>query len=219
MTFQGWPAEALDFYEGLEADNSKAYWTAHKGAYDASVHAPMTALLAELEDEFGEGKIFRPYRDVRFSADKSPYKTHIGATLHGGGYVQFSFDGLASGNGRYMMASDQLDRFRKAIAEDRTGKELLRIIAKVEAQDIEVISHQFLKTAPRGYAKDHPRIDLLQRKDLIAWKRWPVEPWLETAEAKNRIVAFLRAAKPLQAWLDDNVGDSDLPERRRGGDR
>src|ERR1051325_11884594 len=77
MAFRGWPAEALEFYEGLEADNSKTYWTAHKTVYDEKVHAPMLALLAELEPEFGAGKIFRPYRDVRFSADKSPYKTAI----------------------------------------------------------------------------------------------------------------------------------------------
>ena len=97
MTFSGWPAVALEFYEGLEADNSKTYWTAHKAVYEAGVLAPMDELLAELEDEFGEAKVFRPNRDIRFSADKSPYKTAIGATLSAGGYVQLSADGLAAG--------------------------------------------------------------------------------------------------------------------------
>jgi len=83
--FKGWPAEAFDFYEGLEADNSKTYWTEHKATYDEKVLAPMVDLLAELEDEFGPTKVFRPYRDVRFSADKSPYKTNLGAVL-GSGY-------------------------------------------------------------------------------------------------------------------------------------
>src|SRR5262249_19370571 len=78
MSFEGWPAEALDFYEGLEADNSKAYWTAHKAVYDEKVLAPMTELVEELAPEFGVFKIFRPYRDIRFSKDKSPYQTHIG---------------------------------------------------------------------------------------------------------------------------------------------
>ena len=62
--------------------------------------------------EFGEGKIFRPNRDVRFSADKSPYKTNIAAMLAGGGYIQFSAEGLGAGNGFYVMAPDQLDRYR-----------------------------------------------------------------------------------------------------------
>lgn len=79
MTFRGWPEEALEFYEGLSADNSKTYWTAHKEVYETKVRAPMEELLAALEPEFGSGRIFRPYRDVRFSKDKTPYQTHIAA--------------------------------------------------------------------------------------------------------------------------------------------
>jgi uncharacterized protein (DUF2461 family) len=74
MTFKGWPDRALAFYDGLEADNSKAYWLDHKDVYERDVKAPMEALLAELTKEFGETKLFRPYRDVRFSADKSPFR-------------------------------------------------------------------------------------------------------------------------------------------------
>ena len=93
MKFSGWPIEAVEFYEGLAADNSKTYWMAHKGVYDESVYAPMAALLAELAGEFGAGKIFRPYRDVRFSKDKTPYKTGIYAILESGGYVGFRAEG------------------------------------------------------------------------------------------------------------------------------
>ena len=123
MAFGGWPEEALDFYDGLAADNTKTYWTAHKAVYDEKVLRPMAELAEELAAEFGEPKIFRPYRDVRFSKDKTPYKTHIGA-LVGRGYVQFSAQGLAAGNGMYGMAPDQLDRYRQAVAGDRTGGEL-----------------------------------------------------------------------------------------------
>ena len=117
MSFDGWPAEALDFYEGLEADNSKAYWTAHKAVYDEMVLGPMRELLEELAPEFGEPKIFRPYRDLRFSQDKTPYKTHLGAMI-GDGYIQLSVHGLAAGSGMYQMAPDQLDRYRRAVAGD-----------------------------------------------------------------------------------------------------
>jgi uncharacterized protein (TIGR02453 family) len=213
MTFHGWPAESLEFYEGLEADNSKTYWTEHKAAYEAYVLAPMTALLDELADEFGDGKIFRPYRDVRFSRDKSPYKTVIGATLSRGGYIQLSAQGLAAGSGYYVMASDQVDRYRKAVADDRTGDELSRELKKLAKQRVAVVSGQALKTVPRGYPKDHPRADLLRNKSLIAWHEWPVEPWLETAAVKDRLVWFFQAARPLTAWLDARVGPSDLPAR------
>ena len=77
----------------------------------------MEELLAELADRCGPGRIFRPNRDVRFSADKSPYKTAIAATLDNGGYVQFSAAGLAAGRGMYMMAPDQLQRYREALAD------------------------------------------------------------------------------------------------------
>ena len=208
MTFNGWPAEALEFYEGLAADNSKAYWTAHKDSYERDVYAPMAALLAELEPDFGEGKTFRPYRDVRFSADKSPYKTAIGATLAGGGYIQLSASGLAAGSGMYHMAPDQLERYRRAVAEDRTGEELRKVIAEAERHDIMITGHQSLKTTPRGYPKDHPRAGLLRHKGLIAWREWPAAAWLGTAAAKDRVAGFLRAARPLCQWLDTHVGDS-----------
>jgi uncharacterized protein (TIGR02453 family) len=209
VRFTGWPARAFEFYEGLEADNSKSYWTAHRPVYETDVLAPMEALLSELADEFGEGRVFRPYRDVRFSMDKSPYKTAIGATLEHGGYVHLSADGLGVALGYYRMAPDQLVRYRQAVAEDVTGEQLRRVIAEVEGHGIDVLGEQPLKTAPRGYSKDHPRADLLRNKGLITWQEWPVEPWMHTAEVKKRIVKHLRHGKPLQDWLDDRVGPSE----------
>src|SRR6266581_1192460 len=204
MSFSGWPEEALDFYEGLEADNSKVYWTAHRAVYDTAVLGPMAELTDELAPDFGEVKIFRPNRDIRFSKDKSPYKTAIGAMV-GTGYIQLSANGLAAGNGMYTMATDQLDRYRQAVASDRTGAALEQIIAGITGQDIAVHGHDVLKTAPRGYPADHPRIELLRYKGLIAWKDWPAGPWLGTRRAKDRVVQFLELSKPLNAWLGRHV--------------
>ena len=207
MAFDGWPDEALEFYEGLVADNSKIYWTEHKQTYDSCVLGPMTELVAELSPEFGAAKIFRPYRDVRFSKDKTPYKTHIGALI-GSGYVQFSAAGLAAGDGMYHLAPDQLERYRQAVADDRTGADLAKVIAEVEGHGIEVHGQDPLKSAPRGYPADHPRIGLLRYKGLIAWQQWPAEAWLGTAAAAGRITGFLRAARPLSTWLREHVGPS-----------
>jgi uncharacterized protein (TIGR02453 family) len=208
MAFTGWPAEALEFYEGLSADNSKSYWLANKATYDDKVHAPMVALLAELEPEFGAGKIFRPYRDVRFSADKTPYKTTIAATLAHGGYVQLSADGLSAGSGMYWMAPDQLARYRAAVAADDTGGELAELIRTIAKHNISIEGHDRLRSAPRGYPKDHPRADLLRNKGLVAWQHWPAAAWLGTRRAKDRVVAFLHNSAPLTKWLRANVGDS-----------
>jgi len=214
VAFRGWPAEAIEFYEGLEADNSKTYWNEHKTIYEELVRGPMEQLLAELAPSFGEGRIFRPYRDVRFSKDKSPYKTAIAGTLAKGGYIQFSADGLGVGCGLYMPAPDQLDRFRKAVADDRSGRALVAIVSTARGAGIEVSAHDVLKTAPRGYPKDHPRIELLRYKGIINWKQWPVGAWLGTRKAKDRVVEFLRASKPLNNWLDKRVGPSELADER-----
>lgn len=213
VAFRGWPAEALEFYEGLEADNSKAYWTEHKAAYEDLVHRPMAELLKELEPEFGPSKLFRPYRDVRFSADKSPYKTNIGATLEEGGYIRFSSSGLGAGSGMYVMAADQLARYREAVVDDPSGEQLEKVIADLKRQKITVTGHDTLKSAPKGYSRDHPRIELLRHKGLIAWKDWPVAAWLGTAAAKKRVIDFFRAAHPLNVWLENHVGDTTEPPR------
>jgi uncharacterized protein (TIGR02453 family) len=204
--FRGWPAEAVEFYEGLEADNTKAYWHAHKTQFEELVRAPMVELVGELEPEFGAGKIFRPYRDTRFSADKSPYKTRLYAAFEGGGYVQFSADGLGVGQGYWMMEPDQLDRYRHAVADDTSGAELAAVVAAIERHGIEVRARESLKTAPRGSPRDHPRAALLRLKGLVAWREWAPGPWLGTRRARERIVGFLHDSAPLLGWLDAHVG-------------
>jgi uncharacterized protein (TIGR02453 family) len=195
----------VEFLRGIELENTKKYWTEHKDLYQAEVHGPMACLLAELAPEFGEGRIFRPYRDTRFSADKSPYKTNI-AAHNDAGYISLSPDALGVGVGLYMPSPEQLVRFRSAIAHDRTGVELVRLVATLRRKDIDVTAHEVLKSAPRGYSRDHSRIELLRFKGITAWREWPVGAWLGTATPKRRIVDFLRASAPLRKWLESNVG-------------
>jgi uncharacterized protein (TIGR02453 family) len=215
MIFRGWTDAVLDFYEGLEVDNSRGYWQAHKKVYDEQVRGPMEALLAELSDEFGQAKIFRPHRDIRFSADKTPYKTHVGATLASHGYVQVSAGGLAVASGTYVFATDQLARYRRAVALDLTGEALTKTVDNARAAGLTITAAGTLTTAPRGYPRDHPRIKLLRMKGLVTWKEWPVEPWLATAEAKDRVVAVLRASVPMVSWLDVHVGASETERSYR----
>jgi uncharacterized protein (TIGR02453 family) len=173
----------------------------------------MEQLLAELEPRWGPGRIFRPYRDVRFSRDKSPYKTNIGAMV-GGGYVQLDANGLAAGCGMWEMASDQLARYRGAVADDRSGGHLEELVSDARAAGLEVMSHDTLKTAPRGYPKDHPRIQLLRYKGIVTWREWSPGPWLGTKRAKSRVDEFFQRSEPIGTWLRTNVGPSTLPERR-----
>ena len=204
MAFTGWPVEAVEFYEGLQADNSKVYWQAHKSVYEECVRAPMEQLLAELADEFGPGKLFRPYRDVRFSAEKTPYKTNCAATVGSGvgqGYVSFSADGLSVGGGLYMPDPATLQRYRTAVDREKSGALLAEIVATLRSGGYQTMAHEVLKTAPRGFPKDHPRIELLRHKGIAMMKEWPVAAWMGTAKAKDRVVGALRAGVPLNEWL------------------
>jgi uncharacterized protein (TIGR02453 family) len=205
MAFSGWPEAALDFYDDLEADNSKTFWTAHKDIYQDKVLRPMAELTEELAAEFGEPKIFRPYRDVRFSKDKTPYKTNIGAVVGDAFYVQFNAEGLAAGAGMWELGPDQLTRYRAAVDDDGPGAELEKVVADLAQASVAVHGHGVLKSAPRGYTADHPRIELLRYKGITAWQQWPVEPWLETAQAKDRVIDFFRTADALCSWLSVNV--------------
>lgn len=203
MTFAGFPEAALDFYEDLEADNSKSFWTAHKETYESAVRAPMLALLADLEPEFGEGRMFRPYRDTRFAKDKSPYKTNAAATV-GRYYVSLSAAGLMAGGGVHDTSPEQVARLRAAVDADRTGKALAALVADLEDAGYRVGGEQ-LKTVPRGFDRDHPRAALLRYKSLYGWQELPLAPWLHTAKARDAVADAWRGLDPLVRWLAANV--------------
>jgi uncharacterized protein (TIGR02453 family) len=214
VSFTGVPIIALDFYEDLENDNSKAFWTAHKHVYDESVRGPIDALVAELAPEFGAAKLFRPYRDVRFAKDKTPYKTTAAAVTEAEGgasyYVQVSATGLFAGSGYYHLAADQLERFRAAVADAKTGPKLAAAVASVRADRYEVAARESLKRAPRGFDPDHPRLDLLRMKGVHVGRTFGSPRWMHTAAAANRVVTAWRDAAPVNRWLDRNVGPSTL---------
>jgi len=213
--FTGFPADALAFYEGLEADNSKSYWQANKHRYQSEVRAPMEALLSRFDDEFGPFHVFRPYVDARFSKNKAPYKTHIGAygESEGGAgfYVQFSAAGLLVAAGYYAMAPDQLDRFRRAVDDGARGAEIETLVKAAEKAGYSMGAISELKTAPRGYPKDHPRIELIRRKGLMGSKTWAAGAWMHSPKAADRVLAVWHGLAPVSVWLDTHVGPSILP--------
>jgi uncharacterized protein (TIGR02453 family) len=217
VSFSGWPPEAFEFYEGLEADNSKAYWTAHRKTFEQAVRAPLVALAATVEAEFGPMRLFRPHRDVRFAKDKSPYKTQLGAVTEGEGgeiyYLHIAADGLMAASGAYHMANDQLQRHRAAVDDDKAGGRIMAVVADLEAAGYQIGASGELKSAPRGYRRDHPRIRLLRLKGLVAMRSFEPAPWMGTPEAIDRVVDTWRGCRALNRWLAKHVGPSDaVPE-------
>jgi uncharacterized protein (TIGR02453 family) len=216
--FRGWPPAALTWFEGIEAHNSRDWFQANRDVYDEAVRQPFLSLLAEVEDEFGEGKMFRPHRDTRFSSDKRPYKTAAAASIHradggGGYYLQLGRDGLFVGGGLYAPARDQLARARAAIADDRSGPKLEAIVRRLGRSGVSLMQESALRTAPKGHPADHRRIALLRLAHYAAMRSEPPRKWLHTREAKSRIVSTWRALDPLLAWLAVHVGPSELSPR------
>ncbi|HEY2299978.1 MAG TPA: DUF2461 domain-containing protein [Jatrophihabitans sp.] len=206
MKFSGIPNAALDLYEDLEADNSKAFWAAHKHVYDESVRDPMLALAEALGPEFGAAKMFRPYRDVRFSKDKTPYKTHQGIWFgESSMYLHISAAGLFVAGGYWDTSSGQVERLRRSVADDIAGPALERTLATARRKGL-TIGGQQLTRVPVGYPKDHPRADLLRFKSLTASREVGCPPWLATARAKAEIAKLWRTITPLVDWLSTHVG-------------
>jgi uncharacterized protein (TIGR02453 family) len=223
--FEGFADAGARFFHALKKHQSRDWFAAHRHEYDERWVAPMKLLLAEVRDRIdplfvqhalGEPRVFRIHRDVRFSKDKSPYKTHIGAYIplaqsgHGPSqpvplYLQLGTETFV-GAGHYMMDPSQLTRYREAVLDERRGRDLGRILATARKAGLEVGSYETLKKVPRGVDPEHPRAELLQRKGLTLHvpavpKRLIVSralvPWL---------VKQVDRARPLVEWLGDVAG-------------
>jgi uncharacterized protein (TIGR02453 family) len=198
-----------------------AWCAASRDFFEESIRDQMEALLSELSEKFGgEVKMFRQNRDIRFSPDKSPYKTNTYGVLYGadiaaqGLYASISARGLVAGSGYHVMARDQLDRYRESVADDGSGAELGKLTAKAEKAGLELWGES-LASAPRGYAKDHPRIALLRRKSLTLGASDAFGEGIGRADGLRFVTKTWRAAGPVSGWLDEHVGPTTLPVERR----
>lgn len=207
-TFQGIPAGAFEFYQELQENNTREWWQENKDRYQTLVREPFLALLAGLEPRFGPGKIFRPNRDIRFSQDKSPYKTAQGAfasVQEGVGfYLQVSADGLLVGGGYHSHTPAQLARYRNSVDASGTGESLRHIVEAVAAAGF-MVEGEKLKTVPRGYPQDHPRAELLKHKSLSAATDLGQPAWLATPAALQEIAALWGELRPLVDWVGRNA--------------
>jgi uncharacterized protein (TIGR02453 family) len=223
--FQGFYSEAFTFFEELEKDNSKTFWEAHKSIWEQKIHQPMQDFLDAFEGEIPPLRIFRPNRDVRFSKDKSPYKLWIGATSEARGvggvgyYVRLGPTGFSVACGAYVMARDQLERFRDAIDHPISGVQFEEMAHALAALSLPVMSggEAPLKTVPPGYPKDHPRAEFLRWKGVAVVKNFNKdELWLYTPEAVEKVRAVWRGVEPLKDWLDSHVGPTQESTERTG---
>ena len=220
-TTSGFSPKATRFFQDLEENNSREWWTAHADVWEREVKQPMTELLESLPERYQPFRLFRMNRDLRFTKDKSPYKTHLGAMSEAGGkdyYLHLDGKGLMVAAGWYMLEPDQLERYRSAVADDRSGLALVSILTELESRSVQTqgLGMPTLKTAPRGYAKDHPRAELLRRKGLIGYRTLTGTKLRDRGAVRDFVVETFEACGPLVAWLSEHVGASAGRSAARG---
>ncbi len=219
-TFTGFGPGLVDFYDGLAADNTRTWWLAHKDVYDTQVRDPLLALAADLTPRFGPPKVFRPNRDVRFSKDKRPYQDFASLAAeppggHSALYLQVSADGMLLAGGYYQPAPDQLARWREAVDDEVLAADLERTLTALDAAGFPLAEGDPVRTAPRGYAKDHPRIDLIRRRSLTVSRAYDPAPWWCTPEALDVISSGWQHIAAFGQWLDAHVGPSEIVVEER----
>jgi uncharacterized protein (TIGR02453 family) len=217
--YLGFGPKALDWFRGLEADNSKAYFEGSRAVWEADVRGPLERLLEELGEELGGVvKLFRPHRDVRFSKNKAPYKTNTYGVVsvpgsQSGLYVSIGSKGVGAGSGYWQMAPDQLARYREAAAGP-DGEALDAAVARMQAAGMKLWG-EALKTAPRGVAKDHPRVHLLRMKDVLAGDELEPDATLDGRRPRDFARSVWDRSREVMGWMDAHVGASTAPPEGR----
>jgi uncharacterized protein (TIGR02453 family) len=205
----GVDADAFAFYAELADHQTKEWWLANKQRYETRVKAPVERLVDALGGEFGPLKIFRPYKDVRFSADKRPYKDHLGLVTADDSsatyYLQLSRQGLMLAGGLYQPAREQLARFREIVDDNRLVGDLEATLEEVGESGFAIMTTDALATAPRGFRVDHPKIELLRLKRLaIATEHAPAD-WMTGPELVDRVRAGWRTVRVWNDWIAENL--------------
>lgn len=219
--FTGFADGDARFFSDLAAHQSREWFAANRAEYEEGWLAPMQALLGAVRarlapryahEEIAEPKVFRIHRDVRFSKDKSPYKTHIGGYLGIVGsdagpagtaalYFHVGADELFACAGQYVMNGEQLQRFRAAVGDAKRGDELAGIVAALARAGFTLGSHGEMRRVPRGFDPEHRRADLLRRKGLVAIFPAPARALLTSPQLVDVLATQAAQAAPLVAWL------------------
>lgn len=223
--FNGFSQEAVQFFASLAMNNDKAWFDAHKKEYETYVKQPafqfIQSMGARLQDiapdiqaipKINQG-LFRLNRDVRFSKDKSPYKTHLGIWLwegkrkrmeNSGFYLHLEGDKLLLGVGIYMFPKELMTRYRDAIVDDLMGGRFQKMNETLKKQGIDLKGKHF-KKCPRGYDPQHPNAQYLLYNGLHTGEETTIPAAFFSAELVDYCYKIYKKMLPLHVWLRDSV--------------
>jgi len=221
--FEGFPKECVGFLKQLKRNNNREWFEKHKEEYERNVKAPMLSFIAALQPHFArfapefdlnpKRSIFRIYRDVRFSSDKTPYKTHVAAhfVLRGmpkgfigsGYYIQFEPGEFFVGGGIYLPDGNQLKNIRKAIAA--RGDEFLSIIENSRFKKrFAPFDWSKLQRVPKGYDETNPMADWLKYKQFFVGVSLP-EAKCHSESLLDETARICEEVSPLVRFLNKSL--------------
>jgi uncharacterized protein (TIGR02453 family) len=221
--FEGFPREGIRFLKQLKRHNNRPWFEKHKSEYETSVKLPMQSLVAALKPQFDrfapeydinpKRSIFRIYRDVRFSSDKTPYKTHVAAHfvlrgkpkgIEGSGYYLHIEPGeIFIGGGIYMPDGDQLKKIRRAIA-NQPDRFLSIVKDRKFRRKFGELDGEKLKRVPTGYDPEHPLGEWLKFKQFFVGNDWPESVCYKRSFVSEVAKAF-EEATPLVRFLNEAI--------------
>lgn len=226
MTFQGFTQETIRFLNDLKANNKREWFEKHKPIYKEYVEGlakafqkDMSERLSDLTNERMGSRLFRIYRDVRFSKDKTPYNPYIHisffcesesgkpASQACGAKPAFLFafetDRFITGAGSFGFPKEVLESYHRAVLEDSSGKALAKILSNYQKQKNFRLHDPSLKRVPAGYDKEHPRAELLRYKEMAGFHDDDFCPELFSDQAIEMLFNKFQNYMPLYNWLAD----------------
>jgi|SRR3954470_6550082 uncharacterized protein (TIGR02453 family) len=225
MAFAGFPESGLSFFRGLSKNNDRDWFEAHRKTWDDEVFPAMLewcgALIERVRDVMPGlvfaprqgGSVYRLYRDIRFSRDKRPYKTHVAALLWDGVekhdspgvYLHVSPEEVIFGGGIYLFEEARLDRFRKVLHDPDAAERLDQALAAAKKGGLKLEIADKLQRSPRGFDPGGARAEQSKWKGLTVVKRVKPAGWLHSAAALDRSEAVARAYAPLHRWMREEL--------------
>lgn len=224
QTFTGFPQEGLQFLADLAQNNNREWFQTHKQMYLDTIVAPAQAFVLAIGEGLqsissgirydtrtnGSGSLMRIYRDVRFSKDKTPYKTNVGIvwwegngkkTEEPGFYFGLDSSGAGTHAGLHGFSKGMLHAYRDAVVDDSLGNELAEILNTITQNGRYTLSAPHYKRTPRGYDAENPRADLLLYNGLYASAPTLPEGIITSPELVDVCLEQFRHMVPLQQWL------------------
>jgi uncharacterized protein (TIGR02453 family) len=220
MGFDGFPKDATKFLTELKKNNNRGWFNANKDRYKSSVEGPAKEFLEDMADRLTDlakaplgGKVFRIYRDVRFSKDKTPYNSHVRVAfftseaaqgscgMKPGFYFSLEPAKIILGAGSRDFPKTALEAYREAVLDSKKGVAFQKVIDKASANNGFRIHDPELKRVPAGLDADHPRSDLLRHKSLSVWHEEKLSAIVNSPKLGAHLIKTYRKMMPVFDWL------------------